>query len=51
MPLADTATWIAVGFAIGAAVLALAASAALLVYILRRGRENEPAGTDGFAVS
>ena len=42
MPLADTATWIAVGFAIGAAVLALAASAALLTYVVRRGREEGP---------
>jgi len=40
MPLADTATWIAVGFAIGAAVLALAASAALLTYVVRRGKMN-----------
>jgi diguanylate cyclase (GGDEF)-like protein len=40
MPLADTATWIAVGFAIGAAVLALAASAALLTYVVRRGGDN-----------
>ena len=37
-PLADTATWIAVGFAVGAAVLALAASLVLLVLVLRRGR-------------
>lgn len=45
MPLADTATWIAVGFAIGAAFLALAASGALLTHVVRRGRENgrEPA--------
>lgn len=45
MPLADTATWIAVGFAIGAAVLALAASAALLTYVLRRGRDEGPKPT------
>ena len=45
MPLADTATWIAVGFAIGAAVLALAASAALLTYVVRRGRDDGPKPT------
>jgi len=45
MPLADTATWIAVGFAIGAAVLALAASAALLTYVVRRGRDEGPTPT------
>jgi diguanylate cyclase (GGDEF)-like protein len=45
MPLADTATWIAVGFAIGAAVLALAASAALLTYVVRRGRDEGPKPT------
>ena len=37
-PLADTATWIAVGLAAGAALLALAASVVLLVLVLRRGR-------------
>jgi diguanylate cyclase (GGDEF)-like protein len=37
-PFADTATWIAVGFAVGAAVLALAASLLLLGLVLRRGR-------------
>ena len=37
-PLADTATWIAVGFAVGAAVLALTASLVLLGLVLRRGR-------------
>ena len=42
MPLADTATWIAVGFAIGAAVLALAASVALLTYVVRRGKQDAP---------
>jgi diguanylate cyclase (GGDEF)-like protein len=47
MPLADTATWIAVGFAIGAAVLALAASAALLLYVVRRGRETGPKPVPG----
>jgi diguanylate cyclase (GGDEF)-like protein len=47
MPLADTATWIAVGVAIGAAVLALAASAALLTYVVRRGRENGPKPASG----
>jgi len=35
-PLADTATWIGIGFAAGAAVLALAASFALLIVVLRR---------------
>jgi diguanylate cyclase (GGDEF)-like protein len=45
MPLADTATWIAVGFATGAAVLALAASAALLTYVVRRGRDEGPTPT------
>jgi diguanylate cyclase (GGDEF)-like protein len=45
MPLADTATWIAVGFAIGAAVLALAASAALLTSVVRRGRDKGPKPT------
>ena len=35
-PLADTATWIGVGFAASAAVLALAASIVLLVVVLRR---------------
>jgi diguanylate cyclase (GGDEF)-like protein len=49
MPLADTATWIAVGFAIGAAVLALGASAALLTYVVRRGRaeRSKPAAVPG----
>lgn len=49
-PLADTATWIALGFAVGAAVLALAASLLLVVLMRRRGRaglaaapEDEPA--------
>jgi diguanylate cyclase (GGDEF)-like protein len=37
-PFADTATWIAVGFAVGAAVLALGASLVLLGIVLRRGR-------------
>ena len=37
-PLADTATWIAVAFAVGAAVLALLASLVLLGLVLRRGR-------------
>jgi diguanylate cyclase (GGDEF)-like protein len=45
MPLADTATWIAVGFAIGAAVLALGASAALLTYVVRRGQDEGPKPT------
>jgi diguanylate cyclase (GGDEF)-like protein len=44
MPLfADTATWVAVGFAVGAAVIALAASLVLLVLALRRGSPGEPA--------
>jgi diguanylate cyclase (GGDEF)-like protein len=47
MPFADTATWIAVGFAIGAAVLALAASAALLAYVVRRGRAEGPTPAPG----
>lgn len=47
MPLADTATWIAVGFAIGAAILALAASAAVLVYVVGRGRVNGPKPATG----
>jgi diguanylate cyclase (GGDEF)-like protein len=43
MPLfADTATWIAVGFAVGAAVLALTASLVLLVLALRRGSTAQP---------
>ena len=48
--LADTATWIAVGFAVGAAVLALAASLVLLGLVLRRGRTAagvDAAGTPG----
>jgi diguanylate cyclase (GGDEF)-like protein len=49
MPLyADTATWIAVGFAVGAAMLALGATLLLLVIVLRRGRTaGEAAGTGG----
>jgi diguanylate cyclase (GGDEF)-like protein len=43
-PSADTATWIAVGFAVGAAVLALAASLLLLGLVLRRGRLEQPGG-------
>lgn len=39
-PLADTASWIAVGFAVLAAVLALGASLVLLAFVLRRGRAN-----------
>jgi diguanylate cyclase (GGDEF)-like protein len=48
-PLADTASWIAVGFAVGAAVLALAASLALLVLVFRRGQAgpaSAPAAPD-----
>jgi diguanylate cyclase (GGDEF)-like protein len=46
-PLADTATWIAVGFALGAAVLALTASLALLALVLRRtGSDGISAGPD-----
>ncbi|HSK16880.1 MAG TPA: GGDEF domain-containing protein [Gaiellaceae bacterium] len=41
-PYADTATWIAVGFAVGAAVLALAALLVLLGLVLRRGRLEQP---------
>jgi diguanylate cyclase (GGDEF)-like protein len=52
-PLADTATWIAVGFAVGAAVLALLASLVLLGLVLRRGRAvgrvDEPGGAAGRA--
>jgi diguanylate cyclase (GGDEF)-like protein len=40
-PLAETATWIAVGFAVGAALLALAASMALFTLVLRRARLEE----------
>jgi diguanylate cyclase (GGDEF)-like protein len=47
MPLADTATWIAVSFAIGAAVLALAASVALLTYVVRRGKRDAPKAAPG----
>ncbi|HEU4450517.1 MAG TPA: sensor domain-containing diguanylate cyclase [Gaiellaceae bacterium] len=48
MPLfADTATWIAVGFAVGAALFALAASLAILVLVLRRGRAGGEARTRG----
>jgi GGDEF domain-containing protein len=43
LPLADTASWIAVGFAVGAAVLALAASLVLLVLVFRRGGQVGPA--------
>ena len=47
MPLfADTATWVAVGFAVGAAVLALAASLVLLVLALRRGPVAQPPAPD-----
>ena len=46
-PLADTATWIAVGFAVGAAVLALTASLVLLALVLRRtGSDGISAGPD-----
>jgi diguanylate cyclase (GGDEF)-like protein len=41
LSLADTATWIGVGVALGAAVFALAASLALLVLFLRRTRPAE----------
>ena len=40
--LADTATWIGVGFAVGAALVALVASAVLLVIVLRRPEKNQP---------
>jgi diguanylate cyclase (GGDEF)-like protein len=43
LPLADTASWIAVGFAVGAAVLALAASLVLFVLVFRRGGQVGPA--------
>ena len=46
-PVADTATWIAVGFAAGAALLALGASLLLLVIVLRRGRATADAGRPG----
>jgi diguanylate cyclase (GGDEF)-like protein len=45
--LADTATWIAVGFAVGAAVLALGASLVLLGIVLRRGRAAGGVGATG----
>jgi diguanylate cyclase (GGDEF)-like protein len=45
--LADTATWIAVGFAVGAAVLALGASLVLLGIVLPRGRAAGEAGAAG----
>lgn len=50
MPLlADTATWIAVGFAVAAAVLALLASLVLLAIVARRGRstDSQPAAQGG----
>jgi diguanylate cyclase (GGDEF)-like protein len=47
--LADTATWIAVGFAVGAAVLALGASLVLLGIVLRRGRVAGGVGATGGA--
>jgi diguanylate cyclase (GGDEF)-like protein len=40
--LADTATWLAVGFAVGAAVVALVSSLVLLVLALRRPSPAEP---------
>ena len=40
--LADTATWIGVGFAVGAALVALVASAVLLVIVLGRPEKNQP---------
>lgn len=47
-PLADTATWIAVGFAVLAAGLALAASLVLLTLVGRRGRSGRGgAGASG----
>ncbi len=45
VPLADTATWIAVGFAIGAAVLALVASLVLLALVVRRGGSSQGAAS------
>jgi diguanylate cyclase (GGDEF)-like protein len=45
--LADTATWIAVGFAVGAAVLALAATLVLLLVVLRRMRPQGGAAGHG----
>jgi hypothetical protein len=45
--LADSVTWIAVGLAIGAALLALAASAAVGVYLLRRSRRPWESGSAG----
>jgi diguanylate cyclase (GGDEF)-like protein len=41
-PLADTATWIGVGFAAGAALLALTASVVLLIVVLRRPPNATP---------
>jgi diguanylate cyclase (GGDEF)-like protein len=48
MPLlADTATWVAVGTALGAAALALAATLVLIVLVLRRDRPAEaPPGAE-----
>lgn len=43
-PLADTATWIALGLAVGAALLALAVSLVLVVLLRRRGREGDARG-------
>jgi diguanylate cyclase (GGDEF)-like protein len=44
LPLADTAAWIVIGFAVGAAVLALATSFVLLVLVFRRGRGGAASG-------
>jgi diguanylate cyclase (GGDEF)-like protein len=46
-PLADTATWIAVGFAVAAAALALGASLVLLAVVRRGGKPSAPAGAAG----
>jgi diguanylate cyclase (GGDEF)-like protein len=46
-PLADTATWIAVGFAVAAAALALGASLVLLAVVRRGGKPAALAGVTG----
>ncbi len=45
--LVETAVWVAVGFAVGAGLLALAASVLLLVLVLRRGRQDQTPAVDG----
>ncbi len=45
-PLAETATWLAVGAAAAAAVIALAVSLVLLAVVVRRGDREEEAGSE-----